>query len=466
MKFWKIKSSLVVDSELCLKWWTFDMLWRTVICWLFKVYKFTWDNGRVGIENEFDNLPLLVVTDNNSQRRWVRKKRFLFEEMWSDDHTRSDVYKKLNECAQHLSDWNKSNFGHVPKKLQRLRSQLVELHHVFPSKHIIQQKALLQRDIDCLLLKEETLWQQRSRVSWLQKGDHNTHYFHNYARQRVNDTMNDMLISEFIRAELEATLAQMIPTKALGPDGMPFNHTLIAIIPKIAHPSHVSDYRPIILCNILYKLVAKTLANRLKVVLPHVISSFQSAFVPNLLITDNIIAAFETMHAIKRRGRRGRKKIVLKLDMSKAYDQVEWTYLATVMARMGFHVRWVSMILDCISSVSYSVLCNGFPFGHIVSQCGLHQGDPLSPYLFLICAEGFSALIRRAQLMGSIHGVAIARGELSITHLLFVDDKHLGPRLFGVPRFFCVAGPPHGDEAPLAFFLGFQIRAHRGKENG
>ncbi|KAH0976427.1 hypothetical protein GBA52_026146 [Prunus armeniaca] len=59
MKFWKIKSSLVVDSELCLKWWTFDMLWRTVICWLFKVYKFTWDNGRVGIENVKPSLIVL-----------------------------------------------------------------------------------------------------------------------------------------------------------------------------------------------------------------------------------------------------------------------------------------------------------------------------------------------------------------------------------------------------------------------
>ncbi|KAI5340048.1 hypothetical protein L3X38_019322 [Prunus dulcis] len=92
------------------------------------------------------------------------------------------------------------------------------------------------------------------------------------------------------------------------------------LILKIASPSHVPDYRPIILCNVLYKLATKTLANRLKVVLPHVISSFQSAFVPDHLITDNIIAAFVTIHTIKRRGRRGRKKFALKLDMSKAYD--------------------------------------------------------------------------------------------------------------------------------------------------
>ena len=117
--------------------------------------------------------------------------------------------------------------------------------------------------------------------------------------------------------------------------------------------------------------------------------------------------------------------MALKLDMSKAYDRVEWEFLERVMKHLRLGVRMVSLIMSCISSVSYSVLLNVQPVGNIKPSCGLRQGDPLSPYLFLICAMGLQSLLTKAEVKGHIRGVAICRNGPKISHLFFADDSVL-----------------------------------------
>ena len=101
-----------------------------------------------------------------------------------------------------------------------------------------------------------------------------------------------------------------------------------------------------------------------------------------------------------------------KLDMSKAYDKVEWDYLRAILLKLGFYERWVSLVMMCISSVTYSIMVNGEQKGFIKPERGLRQGDLLSLYLFLICAEGLSALLTKAERDSLIHGISICRGVL------------------------------------------------------
>ncbi len=117
--------------------------------------------------------------------------------------------------------------------------------------------------------------------------------------------------------------------------------------------------------------------------------------------------------------------MALKLDMSKACDRVEWSFLEKIMFKMGFHNKWVSLVMACVRSVSYSVLINGEPKGYFHPSRGLRQGDPISHYLFLLCAEGLHALLTRATLSRQIQGLSISRGGLKLTHLFFADDSVL-----------------------------------------
>ncbi|XP_024178083.1 uncharacterized protein LOC112184012 [Rosa chinensis] len=212
------------------------------------------------------------------------------------------------------------------------------------------------------------------------------------------------------------------------------NFTHVVLIPKIKEVVSMSHLRPIALCNVIYKIASKVVANRLKSFLPALISPQQSAFVPNCLISDNTLVASKVAHYMHRLKRGQEGFLALKLDISKAYDRLEWSFLRKIMLKMGFASQWMELIMFFLSTVRYSFLINGNAKGFIDPQRGLRQGDPISPYLFLHCVEGLSTLISHAVSSGQWQGLRICDGLLPqdcylIRQLLNIYEKASGQQV-------------------------------------
>lgn len=138
-------------------------------------------------------------------------------------------------------------------------------------------------------------------------------------------------------------------------------------------------------------------------------------------MTDSVITCHELMHHINRK-KGSLHLMVVKIDLAKAYDKVEWAVLKQIMQLHGFPMKIINLVMECISTASFSVLINGNPLGMFHSSRGLSQGDPFSPALFVIFIDLLSRLLLRAEAAGAIHGVKIGRQCLAISHLLYADD--------------------------------------------
>ena len=264
----------------------------------------------------------------------------------------------------------------------------------------------------------------------------------------IGDVQTAKLEERFTKEEILAAISRLSGDKAPSPYGFPLafwvfswdfvkdevlgffkecheHNRFLILIPKKNNVEDLKDLRPISLVGGLYKILTKVLANIIKRVMSLIISQAQNAFVEGRQILDAVLIANETVDSILRKKESG---LLCKLDIEKAYDHISWDFLFQIMEKMGFGRKWISWIKCCISTATFSVLFNGSPTGFFWSSRGLRQGDPLSPYLFVIGMEALSRLLKRVVEGNFISGCKFEGrngGVLIISHLLYADDTIL-----------------------------------------
>lgn len=201
-----------------------------------------------------------------------------------------------------------------------------------------------------------------------------------------------------------------------------FNSTFLTLIPKEQGADSPGMFRPISLCNVILKIITKVQANRLKPSLSGLISPEQTSFTEGRQILDGIILTHEMIHSLKQAKTPG---MLLKVDLAKAYDKVNQRFLKEVLQAYGFKHDWVKWIGNLVSTTFFFVRVNGCPSATFQASRGLRQGDPLSPFLFILLAEGLGRTLKAQQNRGEIRGIGPHEEMTPQTHQPFVDDMIL-----------------------------------------
>ncbi|XP_056688793.1 uncharacterized protein [Spinacia oleracea] len=262
----------------------------------------------------------------------------------------------------------------------------------------------------------------------------------------------ESLEKPYTRMEIEFVVKNMGALKAPGPDGfqalfyqknwelvcssvydmvipvlegkgMPanVNDTHIVLLPKIERPELPLHFRPIGLCNVTYKIITKAIVNRIKPILPLLISNTQASFVPGRQITDNIVIFQEVLHTMKRK-QGGKGYMAIKIDFEKAYDRLRWSFIRDTLMQMNLPLLLINVIMECVTTSNLHVLWNGEPSQSFKPGRGIRQGDPLSPYLFVMCMERLYQTIEEAIIAKKWKPIRASRNGPLLSNLFFADD--------------------------------------------
>eukprot|EP00253_Pinus_taeda_P001418 PITA_01418 len=363
------------------------------------------------------------------------------------------LHKRLEHIKMKLKVWNKDIFGNIFVGKKSVENKILELNQTLIKegfdKNKNEQIQQTHEEIEAVLVnhfrgiaKEDILVREPFIKDF-------TNHIPRFVTREDNDNLNRPVIEK----EVSEVIKEMQNGKAPGPNGFNvdffkfcwnivkkdilrvvedsrLNKTILkalntsfnALISKQDNAQTLEKYRPIALCNVIYKVISKVVANRLKPLLPTIISGEQSGYVEGRQILDNIIQAHEVVHLLTSKKKVG---MIMQLDIAKAYDKVNWTYIKRVLSAYGFDHNLIRWVMALVTSASFSILVNGSPSGVFLPSRGLRQGDPLSPFLFILMMEGLGRSIRHAKEIGKIQGLQLSKNGQALTHQQFVDDTML-----------------------------------------
>lgn len=199
------------------------------------------------------------------------------------------------------------------------------------------------------------------------------------------------------------------------------NQTTITLIPKVETPTRLVEFRPISLCNVSYKIVSKIIANRLKGVMNDLIRLNQCSFIKGRQSCDNIFIVQEAIHSMRQK-KKGNEFVAVIVDMEKTYDKLDWDFIRFTLQGIGLGDQLVNLIMSCIQTASMRVAWNGQLSDVFYPLRGARQGDPLSPYIFVLCMERLGQLIQYEVQEGHWEPLTLHRGGPKISHHFFADD--------------------------------------------
>nr|KAJ0191956.1 hypothetical protein LSAT_V11C800414360 [Lactuca sativa] len=366
------------------------------------------------------------------------------------------VAGKLRKLKEHIKAWRKEVTEKARKEMEELTNRINDIDHLV-EQGLINKELLISRQTAYQKIMEiesrriEDL-KQKSRTTWALEGDENSAFFHGMINkhqrsQRINGTkengfwINDPvaikeLAFKHFAGRFTEPINRALNSSALNLRNYPPPHAMkhfeasgyidkgcnssfIILVPKVQDPITINDFRPISLIGCLYKIISKVLAERLKKVVHLVVSSAQTTFIKNRNILDGPLILNEFISWVKRNKK---KAFTFKVDFEKAFDSLSWEFLDSVMLQMEFGVKWRSWIRGCLSSTRVSVIINGSATKEFDMERGLRQGDPLSPFLFIIAAEGLHAAMESAKEKGIFKGIQLPGHDPVISHLQYADD--------------------------------------------
>ncbi|GJZ21378.1 RNA-directed DNA polymerase, eukaryota [Tanacetum coccineum] len=369
------------------------------------------------------------------------------------------------------------NVGHSHTQWSNYNSQFSTINKLNPtcfngSDEIVNNRLEILGKLQQVNKAQASEVAQKAKIKWYVEGDENTKFFHGMLNKKrsqlnirgimINGTWTDnpkAVKQEFFQhfrnrfdkppdqnAHIDMPFPNSLSTdqqkdlecmvskeevkravwdcgtdKSPGPDGFTFGfyrHFWSTIENDNPDANMVKDFRPISLIGSIYKIIAKILTNRLVGVLGDIVNEVQSAFISERQILDGPFILNEIMQWCRRRKK---QSLIFKVDFEKAYDSVRWDFLDDILVKFGFGIKWRGWIQNCLNSSKGSILVNGSPTEEFQFYKGLKQGDPLSPFLFILVMESLHISFQRVVDVGMFTGIKLS-SSLNISHLFYADD--------------------------------------------